>query len=391
MKKILYYVSTFPTFSQNFITREIEALEKTGKFDIVVLSLKKGEKGIVPDILKDKVIYFTRPKFLRILNFFVFFAIHPLISLRLISKYSTRLPSLITAVSMLSIVREFKPSIIHANWITEGALIANMLSDILSIPFSIECHAEDIWLSPKEMLIERVKDAKFVITCAENNLDHLKGILPKDLSKKFFTVYHHIDSDLFKGKVALFNNVPVIYLIGRMVEKKGYSYMIGAAKMLLDRGLNFQVRFAGGNGSEKEKLIQLTKQFDLADKIKFLNEVSFEEHSHNYLESDIFVAPSVKSASGDMDGVPNVVVEAMLAGLPVVATKLSAIPEVVEDGVTGFLVTEKDEKMLADKIEILISDIEKRKAFGKAGREKVLKMFSYENTISKIEALFDSN
>ncbi len=389
MKKILYYLSTFPTFSQNFITREIEALAKTGRFDIVVLSLQKGEKGIVPEVLKDKVVYFSRPKLLRILDSLVFVTLRPLLSLRLISKYSTRFPSLVTAISMLPVVRKLKPDIIHANWITEGALISNMLSDLTGTHFSIECHAEDIWLSPKEMLIERVGDAKFVITCTQNNLNYLTSVLPDDLAVKVSTVYHHIDANLFKGKVASFNDTPVIYLIGRMVEKKGYTYMIRAAKILRDKGLNFQVRFAGRNGPEKERLIQLTSQFDLSDKIKFLDEVSFEEHSHNYLESDIFVAPSIKSTDGNMDGVPNVIIEAMLAGLPIVATRLSAIPEVVIDGETGYLVDEKDEKALADKIEDLLKDKEKRLRFGANGKKKIIEMFSFDNTIQKIIFLFE--
>lgn len=389
MKKILYYLSTFPTFSQNFITREIEALAKTGKFEIVVLSLQKGKKGIVPAILQDKVVYFTRPKFQRLLDAAAFKITHPIFSLKLVRKYSRKLPSLITAVSMLPIVEKFKPDIIHANWITEGALTSNMLSDLTETPFSIECHAEDIWLSPKEMLISRVSDAKFVITCTQNNANYLASILPADLSAKVSTVYHHIDASLFKGKVASFNDTPVVYLIGRMVEKKGYAYMIRAAKILRDKGLNFQVRLAGGNGPEKERLIQLTFEFDLSEKITFLDETSFEEHSHNYLESDVFVAPSIKSTDGNMDGVPNVIIEAMLAGLPVVATRLSAIPEVVIDGETGYLVNEKDESGLADKIEELLKDKNKRARFGANGRNKIVEMFSFDNTIQKIINLFE--
>src|SRR3989338_158665 len=237
MRKILYYIPTFPTFSQNFITREVEALIKSGKVDISILSLEKGEKGRVPDVLNGKILYFHKSKFQRVISVLLYALFHPFRFIFVCFKYGKRLLSLGTAISMLSFVRKVKPSLIHANWITEGALIVNMLSDLTGIPFSIECHAEDIWLSSRETLIKRIKDAKFVITCSENNVKYLSSVLPDDLAKKVTTVYHYIDSNLFNGRTALFNAIPVIYLVGRMVEKKGYAYMIRAARILKDKGL----------------------------------------------------------------------------------------------------------------------------------------------------------
>lgn len=387
MKKVLYYVSTFPTFSENFITREIEALEKSKNLEIKILALEKGKKGVLPEALKDKVIYFQKSKFERSCDFGLYFLLHPLKTLKLLFKYNSRILSLGTAVSMLPIVEKFAPDTILGNWITEGGLMANILSDLSGIPFGIQCHAQDIWYSSKEWIESRVKDAKFVVSCTKNNIDYLKSLVNEKYWHKFQTVYHFIDPNIFEGKVANFNEKPIIFAIGRMVEKKGYIYLIKAAKILSDKGYNFELRFAGDAGTEKEKLIEETRKLSLTGVVKFSDEVLFDNLKHNFLESDIFVAPSIKSSTGDMDGIPNVIIEAMLAGLPVVSTKLSAIPEVVEDEVTGFLVTEKDEEALAEKLEILIKESPLRETLGKAGREKILKMFSYENTVSKLERL----
>jgi glycosyltransferase involved in cell wall biosynthesis len=173
-----------------------------------------------------------------------------------------------------------------------------------------------------------------------------------------------------------------------MVEKKGFSYFIQAARILKDRGVKFSAKIAGDAGTEKTNLVNLTKELGLESYITFTNEVPFSEHSHNYLESDIFVMPSIKPKDGNLDGIPNVIVEAMLAGLPVIATNVSAIPELIEDGKTGFLINQKDEKMLADRLETLLRDRSKREEFGKAGRSKVLKMF---NTINLVEDALSAN
>ncbi len=387
MKKVLYYLSTFPVFSQTFITREIEGLVAGGKIDVQILSLEQGNKATIPNSLRDRVHYFKKPKGQRVVDGLKFALLNPVLFAKVLIKYIDRPLSVGTAISMLPLVKSLKPDLIHANWITEGGLMANIISDLTGIPYSIECHAEDIWLSSPQDIVKRVTSAKFVLTCTKFNKDYLQKFLDKHLWDKVKTIYHHLEGDTFGGRTTTFNEIPVIYLVGRMVEKKGFSYFIHAARILKDKGLKFKARFAGDAGTERSKLEALTNELGLTEYITFTGEVLFNEHSHNYLESDIFVMPSIKPSNGNLDGIPNVIVEAMLAGLPVVATNVSAIPELIEDGKTGFLINQKDEKMLADRLEILIRDKQKRVEFGKLGREKVLKMF---DTIHLVEESLSS-
>ncbi|MEK7594977.1 MAG: glycosyltransferase family 4 protein [Patescibacteria group bacterium] len=385
MKKVLFYIPTFPTFSQNFIAREIEALTETKDFDIYILSLMPGKRGTIPDSLRRKVLYFSTSKPRRIMDCLLFFLKNPIKFLTVLLKYEDRVLSFGTAVSMLSVIKSLKPDIIFANWITEGALIANMLRDLTSIPFAVECHAEDIWLTKPSILRARILDAKFVLTCTDYNALYLKKICARHCEGRIHVVRHYATNKLFGRVYKKRGPVPQIYLVGRMIEKKGFIYFLKAAKILKDRGVLFKAVIAGDPGTEKEKLVSECMRLSLNDILVFSDEVDFTEHSHNYLESDIFVAPSVISETGDIDGIPNVIVEAMLAGLPVVASRISAIPEVVEDGITGFLVSEKDERMLADRIEILLTDKQLRENMGLAGKEKVENLFSYENTILRIK------
>ena len=390
MTKILYYVSTFPTFSENFITRELEALLEFQDLEINILSLQPGKKGSISDELKARTTYFAKSKLARVLDVqvYLFVLTHPFKILRFIKKYGPRFLSFGTAISMLPIVRSFKPDLIHANWITEGALIANMLSDLTGIPFSIQCHAVDIWTSSKENLQQRITDAKFVTTCTAFNKTYISNLIGEALGGKIHTIYHYIDPNIFGGKKTPFNDVPVLYLIGRKVEKKGYAYFLKAAKILKDRGLQFTAKIAGDNGPESEALSKEREDLGLQDIVAFTNEVSFDEHSHNYYESDVYVIPSIKASDGDLDGIPYTMVEAGFAGLPVVSTKVSAIPELIDDGKNGFLVNEKNEVELADKLEVLIRDKELRKRMGEEVHQKVISMYGYDGTIKKLHELF---
>ncbi len=294
MKKVLYYLSSFPVLSQTFITREIEALVSRGKVDIHILSLERGDKSAIPLGLRDKVTYFTMSKKDRVFSGLLFALRNPVLSVSTFIKYLNRPLSFGTAMSMVSLIMEIKPDLIHANWITEGGLMANILSDLTGIPYSIECHAEDIWLSSPWDVAKRVASAKFVLTCTSYNKEYLKKFLDKHLWEKVKVIYHHLDSDTFGGRVTLFNELPKVYLVGRMVEKKGFSFFIKAARILKDRGVKFSASIAGDSGTEKDQLINLTKVLDLEEYITFTNEVAFSEHSHNYLESDVFVMPSIK-------------------------------------------------------------------------------------------------
>lgn len=384
MRKILYYIPTFPTLSQNFILREIESLAGLPEFDLYILALTKDSSIRLPDKLVRKVIYFRRDRISRILDGLKFLFSKPGVFFKYVFKYFERPLTFGTALSMHSVVEQIKPDLIVANWITEGGLMANILSDLTSIPFGIECHAEDIWLSSPSYLESRIKDSKFVLTCTNYNASYLKKISPSVYWDKIHTIYHYPDVNLFGGNSTVFNELAQLYLVGRMVEKKGFIYFVRAAKILRDRGVKFKAKIVG-SGAEKEHLVAEVKRLNLEEEITFLPQTTFSQHCHNYLKSDIFIAPSVKTAQGDIDGIPNVVVEAMLAGLPVVSTKISAIPEVVLDGVTGFLVNEKDENMLADRIEQLVHDLNLRKKMGEEGRKRILELFGYKNTIEKIK------
>jgi len=161
-----------------------------------------------------------------------------------------------------------------------------------------------------------------------------------------------------------------ILTIGRLVEKKGHEYAIRAfAKVAATRK---DIRYLiVGDGPQRSLLETLAAELGVKDRVEFLGEINQDEAAELYRKSHIFLLPSVTAADGDQEGVPVVLMEAQATGLPVISTKHAGIPEVVEDGKTGYLVGEKDTDALAEKLGYLIEHPEQWPKMGEAGRKLV--------------------
>lgn len=188
-----------------------------------------------------------------------------------------------------------------------------------------------------------------------------------------------INTKLFKFKERkISKNEKISFLtVGRLVEKKGHEYSIRAISKIAKENSNIEYNIVG-DGPLKDRLKKLTKEFGVGKYVKFLGHVNDKELLQLYNKSKFFVLPSITAKSGDMEGVPVVLMEAQAMGLPIISTRHSGIPELVKDGVTGFLVDEKDHEELAKKIMFLINNPQLWREFGRKGREIVEKEFDIE-------------
>jgi colanic acid/amylovoran biosynthesis glycosyltransferase len=152
--------------------------------------------------------------------------------------------------------------------------------------------------------------------------------------------------------------------------------------------MNVQYRIVG-DGPLLAPLKQLVSEMQLHEHITFLGEKTSDEVCHELSNAHLFLAPSVTGSSGDMEGIPTVLMEAMAAGLPVISTLHSGIPELVEDGVSGRLVGERDEQALAQAMQELVDNVEQWPAMGSAGREKVLREFNIKTLNERLDHLFE--
>lgn len=160
---------------------------------------------------------------------------------------------------------------------------------------------------------------------------------------------------------------PHVVTVARLVEKKGVEYAIRAAARV-DRAFRYTIV---GGGPERDALERLVRELGLDARVRLVGWLAPADVRALLCDADIALLPSVTSRAGDQEGLPVALMEAMAAGLPVVSTHHSGIPELVEDGVTGFLVAERDVDALAERIAQLLDEPELRRTMGRSGRERV--------------------
>jgi colanic acid/amylovoran biosynthesis glycosyltransferase len=209
--------------------------------------------------------------------------------------------------------------------------------------------------------------------------------------KEYKIVVHHmgVDIERFRLKERYFNGSPVkVLTVGRLVEKKGLIYAIKAVSLLINKGHKIMYIIAG-NGPLKSELNNLIMQLGMIGKIKLIDSVEQSEVKAIMTDFDIFLLPSVTGSDGDQEGIPVVLMEAMSTGMPVISTYHSGIPEIVEDGKSGFLVPERDVNALAGRLEYLIKHPELWSEMGRVGHEFVEKHYDIKKLNKQLVQIYE--
>jgi glycosyltransferase involved in cell wall biosynthesis len=237
---------------------------------------------------------------------------------------------------------------LHSHFISTPGDIAELSSRLLALPFSISAHAKDIYLSAPRDLKRKLQAAQFTVTCTEVNRQALAAIAPQAAVHR---MYHGIDHAQFHParRALAGSDVPLIVSVGRLREKKGLDVLIDACALLRDRGQAFACEIVG-YGEEQAKLQAQIERLELGAQVRLVGKLAREQVIERYARAAVYVQPSRIAADGDRDGIPNVLLEAMAMGLPVVATRVSGIPELVGHGVNGVLVEPDDAATLAAAI-----------------------------------------
>ncbi|HEY6195372.1 MAG TPA: glycosyltransferase family 4 protein [Candidatus Eisenbacteria bacterium] len=284
---------------------------------------------------------------------------------------------------------------LHGHFCHASTTITMMVSRLTGVPFSFTAHAKDIYLSkfnPGDLLQRKLRGAAFVVTCTEVNRARLQRLCP-DLTS-LHRIYHGIDTAIFAPRIPPpgdAGGVPRILAVGRFVEKKGFPYLVRACRVLRDLGHAFRCDIVGRPDRDSEAVRRLIEEGKLGETVFVSDALTHDELKELYERCTIFCLPCVVAGDGDMDGIPNVLVEAMAMGIPVVATGVSAIPELIEDGVNGLLVPEKDVPALAGALERLLEDAALRGRLGRAACETVRGSFDAERTTRALNDLFVSS
>jgi glycosyltransferase involved in cell wall biosynthesis len=304
---------------------------------------------------------------------------------------------------------------LHAHFAHDPTLIALLVHMLIGISFSFTAHARDLVQIPPAALIDRIRQATFVLTCSGTNMDYVNETVPELLRAKVRLIHHGVNLDGFhplpastKGheetlKVDQRRNVnnlrgpscglvdqsePLILSVGRLVEKKGFPDLIAACAQLKQAGQQFRCTIYG-EGPLHGQLSALIERLALADCVTLAGERGQAELIPIFQRADIFALAPFVTEDGDRDGIPNVLVEAMACGLPVVSTAVAGIPELVRNGENGLMVAPRDVHALADALATLLGDRSRREQMGADARATVVAHFDLRAAARQIATLFE--
>jgi glycosyltransferase involved in cell wall biosynthesis len=281
---------------------------------------------------------------------------------------------------------------IHAHFAHGATTVAWLASAMTGLPYSFTAHARDIYdpkLNPAGLLRRKLLTARFAVTCTGANLAHLRSVAPE---ARVYRVYHGLNTDftrLLNGHRAQPpNGGPLkVLAVGRLVEKKGFDVLVDALGLLAHRGISVQARIVGEDGPHSEVVRARIAEAGLDDRVELTGARDQAGLYAEYTSADLFCLPCRVLDTGDRDGIPNVLMEAMACGLPVVTTDISGIPELVADGENGVLVPPESPVALADALLALARDPERYRRISNAAMATVRDRFDGDRLTADLLSL----
>jgi glycosyltransferase involved in cell wall biosynthesis len=395
--RVAFVLKGYPRLSETFIAQEIAALERRG-LRITIVSLRhptEARRHAVHDEIRAPLLYL--PEYLlreplRVLR--AWWRIRRMgsyaktfkIWLKDLARDPT--PNRIRRFGQaLVLAAELPPEVtrLHAHFLHTPASVARYAALLRGLPWSGSAHAKDIWTTPEWEKREKLASCEWLVTCTAANRDHLAALAP---AGRVELVYHGVDLARFPLKLqdARDGDPAVILSVARLIEKKGVEVLLEALARI-SPGLHWKF-VQVGDGPLKGRLHEQARALGLGKKITWRGALTQDELLVEYRNADLFALASRVARDGDRDGLPNVLLEAQSQGLACVATRVSAIPELVRDGHTGLLVEENDPDALARALEALISSPARRRALGLAGQARVMQTFGLDANVEPLARKF---
>ncbi len=401
--RIAYLLKTFPKLSETFILNEILGLEQLG-MEIEIFSIRRpADERAHPAVasVKGRIVYLrslsTKPVRMvsTLFHHTALFLQNPASYRKALRFYfreqkSVRLKEFILAGVLARALRRRRIEHLHAHFANVPTAIAEVVRVLCSIPYSFTAHAKDIYLSPTEDLQRKIRSAEFVLTCTGFNQRYLQEI--SHCSTPIRLAYHGVDLRRFDPAQPQTNEmaVPIIMSVGRFCEKKGFPDLIQACSLLKREGRQFRCRIVG-YGELKDKLSALITELGLNGCVSLEGPLTQDQIIEVYRTASIFALPCLVTGSGDRDGIPNVLLEAMSMRIPVVSTGISGISELIDHMVNGLLAPERDPEGLARAIALLLDEPSLRVRLAENGRRTVIKTFALENCARLVHEAFSES
>jgi colanic acid/amylovoran biosynthesis glycosyltransferase len=392
--RLAYITDVFPAVSLTFIYLELKKLRRL-HMEIDFYAIWKWHeetKSKEAEFLASEATYLSPPSLTQLFRSHCYYLWHWFdrylqnLRLCLVAHPSMRLYrrtfyNFILAPYFARMLEKRQTSHVHAHFAFGAATTAMMASNLLNIGFSFTAHGSDV-LIEKSLLNEKLTKAKFAIAISEYNKLCLKREAPGVDSDKIKVIHCGVDPEIFYPVYRIDRGLPVFLAVGSLVEEKGHAYLIEACAVLAMNSTDFRCIIVG-EGPKRKNLEKLIVRHQLGGKVELAGAIPHERIQVYFDRADIVVHPSIS------EGIPVALMEAMSKGLPVIASRITGIPELVKHNEDGILVCPADVSELAKAMRKLLDNKEFRIQLGRSGRQKILKKFNLEIGTYKIKKLFD--
>ena len=404
-RRVAYIMSRFPKLTETFVLYELLAVEDAG-VDVQVYPLQREHTAVMHPEAKDVV---QRAHYTPFLSWTIVMA-HMHYLVRKPTCYVRTLATLLWA--NLGSARYFFGAIvffpkavylaqrmeqdgidhIHAHFASHPAAVAFVVRRLAGIPYSFTAHGSDLHRD-QHMLREKVAEANFVATISEHNAQIIRDVCQGMDVSHVHVVRCGVDVSVFKPLSKAddhHQSCPAsiaIFCLGTLHEVKGQIYLLQAVQKLRDRQIQCRLNFIG-DGPDLEKLRSAAHESRLQNVTTFHGRKSRQQVANLLRGADIVAAPSVPTADGRKEGIPVALMEAMASGAAVVASRISGIPELVEDGVNGLLVTPRNIEELAAALERLATDDQLRSMLAGNARQTIAEEFNLGSGAQQLVKLF---
>jgi glycosyltransferase involved in cell wall biosynthesis len=399
---IAYLSQQFPSLTTTFVYREVLALRRLGLNIRVISTWKPKREALSAEAqpLVDETFYIFPASGWRLLGLHLRYALsRPARYLGALwrvviwnrERPGNRLRSLghfVYAVRAAAEVERCGAQHLHADYALNAATVALVAARLTGCTFSFAAHAADLFINPV-LLKEKIADAAFVTPISEHNRRFLlQAAGTAACARKLHVVHCGLQLDQFTPERDCPSNArPLILSVGRLVEKKGFRYLIEACRLLVARGLQFECQIVGG-GPDEAALRAYIERRELIAYVRLTGPLPQEQVRALMQRADVFALPCVQARDQDQDGIPVVLMEAMALQRPVISTTLSGIPELIKTGVNGCLVPPGDSGALAEALARLLTDRDTARALARAGRVTVEREFNIAVSAGRLAALF---
>ena len=402
--RVGYVLKRFPRFSETFILNELLTLQSMG-VDLDVFSLLKPpdeQRHARIKQLKVPVIGLSpygKSAALKLLHGIngdsaTLEELLPDVGLPLFSGKSKAEMVALHMKAAAVAVRAHSRNIshLHAHFGSDATTVALLAARMIGGTYSFTAHAKDIYHTyvseeaDRAMRQVKIREAAFVTTVSNYNADYLRKLCP-EAANRIQRLYNGIDLSAFSPVSPARQTPGRVIAVGRLVEKKGFSVLIDACSRLRDRGVEFECRIVG-DGPLYDALTRQIEERRLQQIVQLVGPLP-QEALVDLMETAMLAAlPCIVTDSGDRDGLPTVLLEAMAKALPIVTTTVSGGAEIVDHKKTGLLCSPGDPTLFSDAMEQLLQNPKLARRMGELGRVRAQERFDLHTNVGTLKALF---